>query len=185
MKLIILFGPPAVGKMTVGVELAKQTGLKLFHNHMTIDLVLNFFDWSSPQFKLSDEFRYRIFEEVASSDLDGLIFTYVWALNVEGDRRYIEKICALFAANSADIYFVELEADLHTRLARNETDFRLQQKPSKRNITQSKQNILDCDQNYKLNSNNDFYHQKNYLHIDNSSKEAVDVASEIVEFFGL
>ena len=47
MKLIIIFGPPAVGKMTVGYELAKITGLRLFHNHMTIDLVLNFFDLES------------------------------------------------------------------------------------------------------------------------------------------
>lgn len=42
MELVILFGPQAVGKMTVGQELAKQTGFKLFHNHMTIDLVSNF-----------------------------------------------------------------------------------------------------------------------------------------------
>ena len=43
MKLVLIFGPQAVGKMTVGQELAKITGLKLFHNHMTIDLVSNFF----------------------------------------------------------------------------------------------------------------------------------------------
>lgn len=42
MKLVLIFGPQAVGKMTVGQELAKITGLKLFHNHMTIDLVSNF-----------------------------------------------------------------------------------------------------------------------------------------------
>ena len=41
-KLVLLTGPQAVGKMTVGQELAKITGLKLFHNHMTIDLVSNF-----------------------------------------------------------------------------------------------------------------------------------------------
>lgn len=39
MKFVLIFGPQAVGKMTVGQELAKITGLKLFHNHMTIDLV--------------------------------------------------------------------------------------------------------------------------------------------------
>jgi shikimate kinase len=37
MKLVILFGPPAVGKMTVGQQLANLTGFKLFHNHMTIE----------------------------------------------------------------------------------------------------------------------------------------------------
>ena len=39
MKLVLIFGPQAVGKMTVGQELAKKTGLKLFHNHMTIELL--------------------------------------------------------------------------------------------------------------------------------------------------
>jgi len=102
--------------MTVGTELAKLTGLKLFHNHMTIELVLNFFDWQSPQFKLSNEFRHRIFEEVASSDLDGMIFTYVWALDVESDKHYIDKIVALFTKESAEVYFVELKANLETRL---------------------------------------------------------------------
>ena len=73
MKLVVIFGPPAVGKMTVGFELAKLTGLKLFHNHLTIELVLNFFDFSAPQFnKLVGEFRRRIFEEVAKSDFEGI-----------------------------------------------------------------------------------------------------------------
>ena len=75
MKFIVIFGPPAVGKMTVGYELAKLTGFRLFHNHMTIELVLNFFDYEQPQFHtLVAEFRKRIFEEVAASDLTGLIF---------------------------------------------------------------------------------------------------------------
>ncbi len=39
MELVLVFGPQAVGKMTVGQELDKITKLKLFHNHMTIDLV--------------------------------------------------------------------------------------------------------------------------------------------------
>ncbi len=33
MKFILLFGPQAVGKMTIGQELAKITDLKLLHNH--------------------------------------------------------------------------------------------------------------------------------------------------------
>ena len=36
MKLLLLFGDAAVGKMTVGQELAKITGLKLFYNHLIL-----------------------------------------------------------------------------------------------------------------------------------------------------
>ena len=62
MKLVIIFGPQAVGKMTVGEELSGQTGLKLFHNHMTIDLVSNFFGYGSESGqRLVKLFRKEIF----------------------------------------------------------------------------------------------------------------------------
>ena len=44
MKLIIITGPHAVGKMTVGQELAKITELRLFHHHMSIDVVSGLFE---------------------------------------------------------------------------------------------------------------------------------------------
>lgn len=44
MKFVLIFGPQAVGKMTVGYELEKVSDLKLFHNHMTIELVNPFFE---------------------------------------------------------------------------------------------------------------------------------------------
>lgn len=47
--LIMITGPQAVGKMTVGQELAKLTNFKLFHNHMSIDLVNNFFSYSTKE----------------------------------------------------------------------------------------------------------------------------------------
>jgi hypothetical protein len=35
VKFVVIFGPPAAGKMTVGRELAALTGWRLFHNHRT------------------------------------------------------------------------------------------------------------------------------------------------------
>ena len=43
MKLVIIFGAGAVGKMTVGQELAKITDLRLYHNHMDIEMVIGIF----------------------------------------------------------------------------------------------------------------------------------------------
>jgi shikimate kinase len=63
MKLVILFGPPAVGKMTVGQQLANLTGFKLFHNHMTIELALNFFALTRRSSRISircSEARYSV-----------------------------------------------------------------------------------------------------------------------------
>ena len=65
MKFIVIFGPPAVGKMSVGRELAKLTGFKLFHNHMTIELALNFFEFGHPSFgRLIGEFRRRVLRKL-------------------------------------------------------------------------------------------------------------------------
>jgi hypothetical protein len=186
MKLIIIFGPPAVGKMTVGYELEKITSLKLFHNHMTIDLVLNFFDFGEPQFRvLVSEFRRRVFEEVAASNLPGLIFTYVWALDDEAERDFIERSCNIFRQKGASIYFVELEADLPERINRNESEFRLLQKPSKRDIEKSHKRLLENTEKYKLNSNEDFFYEKNYLKINNTNLPADKAARMIVDRFGL
>ena len=40
MKLVLIIGSGAVGKMTVGQELMKITDLRLFHNHMMIEPVI-------------------------------------------------------------------------------------------------------------------------------------------------
>ena len=58
MRFVLLFGPQAVGKMTVGHDLAKKTGLKLFHNHMTLEMLSPIFDFGEETWRLSDLFRY-------------------------------------------------------------------------------------------------------------------------------
>ena len=36
MKLLFIHGSPAVGKLTVANEIAKLTGFKVFHNHLSL-----------------------------------------------------------------------------------------------------------------------------------------------------
>lgn len=62
MKFVMIFGPQAVGKMAVGQELQKITDLKLFHNHMTIDLLVPLFEFNSEMWRLVNLFREEIFE---------------------------------------------------------------------------------------------------------------------------
>ena len=184
MKFIVIFGPPAVGKMTVGQELAKLTGFKLFHNHMTIELVLNFFGFGDPQFyKLVGEFRRRVFEEVAASDLPGLIFTFVWALDLESDKEFIDRSCEIFRDKGAEVYFVELEAELSERLKRNESELRLAEKPSKRDVKTSTAKLLEHEEQYKFNSHEDFFYKDNYLKINNTHLSAHEAACKIIETF--
>lgn len=48
-------GPPAVGKMTVGQELSKLTGLTLFHNHMSLELGIQIFDFGTKELERIDK----------------------------------------------------------------------------------------------------------------------------------
>lgn len=50
MKLIIIHGPPAAGKLTESRELAERTGYKVFHNHISIDCVKPVFELGSKPF---------------------------------------------------------------------------------------------------------------------------------------
>ncbi len=181
---ILIFGPPAVGKMTVGRALAKRTGLKLFHNHLSIELALQFFEYEQPEFKkLNYELRERVFEAVAQSDLPGLIFTWVWALELEQDYAYIEALRQRHFAG-ARIGFVELEAPLETLLQRNQGTERLLHKPSKRNLVQSEQNLRQSVQSHQLNSDSNFSYP-NHLKIQNQDLSPEAVAEQIAQFFDL
>ncbi len=76
MRLVFLYGPPAAGKLTLGSELAAFTGYRLFHNHLTVNLAREIFDFGSEPFqRLVDQLRLRVFAAAAQSDLPGLIFT--------------------------------------------------------------------------------------------------------------
>lgn len=188
MNLVILFGPAAVGKMTVGRELAKTTGLKLFHNHMTIDLLLNFFEYGTKEFsRLEWLFRDELFDAVAASTLPGLIFTYMWALNEPGDKSYIDNLAKRFSDRGAMVCYVELQADLEVRLKRNRGATRVEQKPSKRDLVASEAMLLCHDKEFELNTSEQrpFFYKSNYLKIDNTNLAAAEAAAIIKEKFGL
>ena len=75
-KFIQIIGPQAVGKMTVGQELAKITGYKLLYNHMTIEMVRLIFDYDKEVYrKMNSIIRYDIFKEFSKSNEKGIIFT--------------------------------------------------------------------------------------------------------------
>lgn len=186
MKLVIIFGPHAVGKMTVGQELAKITELKLFHNHMTIELVANFFSYGTAEGKrLVKLFREEIFKSVAKSDLDGLIFTFMWELDLKEDWDYIKHVSKLFQSRGAEIYYVELCTDYNVRLERNKSPNRLEHKPTKRDIDWSESMFINTEKKYRLNSYDGEIKFDSYIKIDNTDIEPDVTAKLIKERFNL
>jgi hypothetical protein len=172
--------------MTVGYEIAARTGMRLFHNHHVIEPLLEIFPFGSPPFsRLVQEFRRRVFEEAAASDLPGLVFTYVWAFDQPEDDAAVERLASIFSSRGGRVVFAELEARLEERLRRNETPLRLEKKPSKRDLVASRARLLENDQRYQLNSDGRFAGRPDHLVIDTSDLSPDVVAERIIRHFAL
>lgn len=86
MELVILYGAPGVGKLTVANALARRTGYKVFHNHLTTDLVTSLFPFGSADaVRLTMAFRVEMLEEAAKAELPGVIHTFVYAAGQDDD----------------------------------------------------------------------------------------------------
>lgn len=185
MKLVFLFESAAAGKMTVGQELMKCTGLRLFHNHMTIEPVLEIF--GEFETKTIQRIRQVIFEDFAASDRKGMIFTFMWAFDMQEDWDFIAYVRQIFEEKNpqTEFYYVELVADQQTRLQRNGTPNRLENKASKRDLEASNARLLRDDARYRLESLPGELPFENYLKIDNTNLPPEEAAKQIKEHFGL
>ncbi len=178
MKLLFMIGNAAVGKMTVGQELAKITGLRLFHNHMTIEPVIQIFGQYNGA--AINRLRQVVFEEFAKTDNYGMIFTYMWAFDQQSDWDYVEYVKNIFMPYDTEFYYVELVASREVRLKRNATDNRLLNKASKRNVPVSNQRLIDDDKKYRLESMDGEIPFENYMKIDNTNL-APDVVAQMIK----
>ncbi|MFS8085787.1 MAG: AAA family ATPase [Acidobacteriota bacterium] len=117
MKLVFLHGPPAVGKLAVARELARLTGYKLFHNHLTVDLVSSLFAFGSgPFIRLREKMWLAAFHEAAANNVS-LIFTFNPERTVRD--RFIQDALEAVQSEGGKVVFVELtcaEDELERRI---------------------------------------------------------------------
>ena len=183
MKLVFILGDAAVGKMTVGQELMKMTDLRLFHNHMTIEPVIEIF--GGYEHEVIAQIREVIFKNFAKSKNYGMIFTLMMAFDCQSDWDYLEHIKKIFTPYKTEFYYVELVASQEIRLERNATENRLKNKASKRDIEVSNKRLIEDDKKYRCISYDGEVKFDNYIRIDNSDKEPDEVAKLIKETFNL
>lgn len=183
MKLVFILGDAAVGKMTVGQELMKITDLRLFHNHMTIEPVLEIMGTFDGQ--LIQDMRELIFRHFAASDNYGMIFTYMMDFDMQSDWDYLEHVKSIFAPYGTEFYYVELIAPQEVRLERNRTENRLRHKPSKRDVETSDRRLVRDDANHRCVSYPGEIPFENYLRIENADLPVATVAQMIQDTFDL
>ena len=188
MKLLFIFGAHAAGKMTVGQAVSRITPMKLFHNHMTIEPVIELF--GAYNGAVTERLRQVVFEEFAKTDNYGLIFTFIWAFDVPYDTEYVRNLTQLYQDAGAQVDYVELIAPQDVRLIRNRTENRLKEKASKRDVALSEARMLSAEETYRCVSESGEVCDKlgcapeRYLRIDNTDLSPEEVAEMIVRHFG-
>ncbi|MBE6587882.1 MAG: shikimate kinase [Ruminococcaceae bacterium] len=187
-NFVIILGPHAVGKMTVGQKLASITGMRLFHNHMSIELARKLFapDEKAEFRSLVRAIRDKVFEIYAAGDLPGLIFTNMCCFDVPEELEYLKGLIEMFQSNGVNTYVVELCADFDVRLIRNKSENRLLHKESKRDLEWSEAEMRRTSAKFRLNSyDGEELPFENYVKIDNTNLSADVVAGMIKERFNL
>ena len=175
MKLIFLYGAPAVGKLTVANEIAKRTDFKVFHNHLSIDCIEPVFEFGSPSFyKLIELIRVETVAEAARAG-QNLIYTFCYAKDL--DDAHVEKITHIVEEYGGEICFVLLTAD------KTELEKRVLEE-SRRQYGKAKSVEM---MHYFFNTYDLFspVPGRESLIIDNTNVSTKEAAAKIIAHFGL
>lgn len=106
MKLIFIWGGAASGKLTVARELARLTGLPLFHNHLVVDALLERLPFGDPEFVRLRESMWMAGFETAASAGQSLIFTFAPEETVP--EGFPERVVALVRSHGGEVKFARL-----------------------------------------------------------------------------
>ena len=184
-NLIVVCGPHAVGNMTVAESLRDKLRYNMMMNHDSIELSDRIFGFATPaQKELNEDIRQKVFSLAVKHNVD-MIFTYVCAFDEPEEREYLTELKDLFEQSGGQFYFVELSADIETRLVRNETPHRMERKASKRDVAWSRADLLRSDARYRLNTSEGETWFENHLKIDNTRLEPDQVADRVIEEYHL
>ena len=173
MKLIIIHGPPAVGKLTVGTEIARRTGFKLFHNHLSIDYVKSVFEFGSPLFwRVIEGVRFPIIAEAALQNID-LIHTFCYGFGV--DDEHFARLISSAEDNGGEVHIVLLTCDDDKRRERiaNESRVRLGKLTNPDSVGRTEIDLTSP------------YPGRETLILDTTRTSVEETAEKIIDHFGL
>ena len=181
--LIVIIGPQAVGKMTIGKKLKEKIGYTLMTNHDSIEIAIKIFSSNkNAKLKLKSKIREDVFNICLENNIS-IIFTFVVDFNTNEDILYLNELKNKFEKTGGHFYLIELEADLQTRLDRNKTPHRLECKPSKKNIEWSDKELIESMNIYRMNSIKDEIKFENYIKINNTNLSPNAVCDIIINKF--
>ena len=123
MKLVLIYGQPATGKLTVAKELSKLTGYKIFHNHLTADLASSIFPFGTKEYSdLVAKIRLDSIETAAKNKVKGLLFTFAYGVETYGgktDDSFVRQVVAKVRKYNGKVVLIKIvceEKELRRRL---------------------------------------------------------------------
>lgn len=173
MKLIIIYGPPAAGKHTVGNVIAERTGFKLFHNHVTIDCAKPVFEFGTPAFwRIVAKLRFDVIAEAAREGVD-LIHTFCYEFGA--DDEHFAGLISAAEENGGEVHLVLLLCDDEERRRRigNESRVRIGKLTDPESIGRKQINLTTP------------LPGRETLVIDTTQSPPEVTAAQIVRYFGL
>jgi hypothetical protein len=119
LRVVILFGLPGVGKLTIANELARAHGFRVFHNHLVFDAVEALFPFESPTFV---ELRERLWVELLCRAVREHVGDVIFTIARDGgiDATFLVRLCEALSQLGAGVRCVELscaEEELDRRVA--------------------------------------------------------------------
>ncbi len=181
-KVVFIYGAPAVGKLTIGKELEKQTGFKLTHNHLINDLVRSVFERGTLEANLLiEKLRYQFYEDCVKMGAD-IIITHCYAHDYVSptgltDPLYVKNLKKNLNKLGAEIFFVHLYASDEALLNRVSLEDR---KEYKKLVDKKIMKELLKKEDWVTSPN-----VKNNLKVDNTKLSAKKVAQMIKQHFNL
>ncbi|HYF96609.1 MAG TPA: hypothetical protein VD947_01065 [Patescibacteria group bacterium] len=177
MKLIFIYGPPAAGKYTTGKELARITGFKFFHNHLTVPAVNSILpENTEKRFDLLKQIRLIILSKAAEEGLD-TIFTLAYSGAI--DDKSVAQIVNNIEKYGGQVCFVQLYASKEKLLSRIGSKSRKNLRMGKFTTRKALLESLATRDHYAA------VKYKNNLFIDTGKSSAKESAAQIAQHFRL
>jgi len=178
MEMVFIYGPPAVGKLTVAKDLSALTGFRLFVNHQASDLVQSILDFEKdPSLfrRVSNEVKNLILEKAVDIGLPGLIMTFCYS-RPDSDKNLCETM-EILQRKGVDMSFVRLYCE-------DKELFKRVEDPSRKLYSSRKlSSPVELQQAMNKHGFKEEISYVNSLSIDNTSLSSKEVAEIIARHY--